>query len=143
VRGQQKGYADVGTGTKFTLPARYGTVYRVTTKGELSATTIADSISYKKSTDAAGNQVATLYYRGSDKDSIQIVVGEDIQLVSIAASYPGGDNTLTWLPDTTATTKDELVTVEKTGEAGGLLYDLSDLTLNGGLKVVAGQHSDS
>ena len=143
VRGQQKGYADVGTGTKFTLPARYGTVYRVTTKGELSATTIADSISYKKSTDAAGNQVATLYYRGSDKDSIQIVVGEDIQLVSIAASYPGGDNTLTWLPDTTATTKDELVTVEKTGEAGGLLYDLSDLTLNGGLKVVAGEHRDS
>ena len=145
VRGMQKGYADVGTGTKFTLPARYGTIYRVTTKGELSATTIADSTStsFRKSTDAAGNQVATLYYRGSDKDSIQIVVGEDIQLVSIAASYPGGDNVLTWLPDTTATTKDELVTVEKTGEAGGLLYDLSDLTVNGGLKVVAGEHRDS
>ena len=145
VRGQQKGYADVGKGTKFTLPARYGTIYRVTTKGELSATTIADSTSasFRKSTDAAGNQVATLYYRGSDKDSIQIVVGEDVQLVSIAASYPGGDNTLTWLPDTTATTKDELVTMEKTGEAGGLLYDLSDLTLNGGLKVVAGEHRDS
>ena len=145
MRGKQKGYADVGTGTKFTLPARYGTVYRMTTKAELSATTIADSTSatFRKSTDAAGNQVATLYYRGSDKDSIQIVVGEDIQLVSISASYPGGDNVLTWLPDTTATTKDELVTVEKTGESGGLLYDLSDLTINGGLNVVAGTHRDS
>ena len=145
VQGQQNGYADVGAGTKFTLPARYGTIYRVTTKNELSATTIADSTttSFRKSTDAAGNQVATLYYRESDKDSIQIVVGEDLQLVSISASYPGGDNVLTWLPDTTATTKDELVTVEKTGEAGGLLYDLSDLTVNGGLKVVAGEHRDS
>ena len=145
VRGKQKGYADVGAGTKFTLPARYGTIYRMTTKEELSATTIADSTSasFRKSTDAAGNQVATLFYRGSDKDSIQIVVGEDIQLVSISASYPGGDNVLTWLPDTTATAKDELVTVEKTGEAGGLLYDLSDLTVNGGLNVVAGTHRDS
>ena len=141
-----KGYANVGSGTKFTLPARYGTIYRMTTKEPLTATTIADSTaaSFRKSVDKDGNQIATLLYNGSDADSIRIMVNEDIKLVSISASYPGGDNVLTWLPDTTATnTKDELVTMEKTGEAGCLLYDLSDLTLNGGLKVVGGTHRDS
>lgn len=140
------GYAEVGAGTKFTLPARYGTVYRMVTKEALSATTIADSTStsFRKSVDSMGNQVATLFYNESDNDSIHIVVGEDIKLISISASYPGGDNVLTWLPDTTANNanKTDLVTVEKTGEAGGLLYDMSDLTLNG-LNVVASEHRDS
>ena len=141
------GYAEVGAGTKFTLPARYGTVYRMVTKEALSATTIADSTStcFRKSVDSMGNQVATLFYNESDNDSIQIVVGEDIKLISISASYPGGDNVLTWLPDTTVNNanKTDLVTFEKTGEAGGLLYDMSDLTLNGGLQVVASEHRDS
>ena len=140
------GYAEVGAGTKFTLPARYGTVYRMVTKEALSATTIADSTStsFRKSVDSMGNQVATLFYNESDNDSIHIVVGEDIKLISISASYPGGDNVLTWLPDTTANNanKTDFVTVEKTGEAGGLLYDMSDLTLNG-LNVVASEHRDS
>ena len=145
VEGMTLGYAEVGAGTKFTLPARYGTVYRMVTKELLSATTIADSTStsFRKSVDSMGNQVATLFYNESDNDSIQIVVGEDIKLISISASYPGGDNVLTWLPDTTATnTKAELITIEKTGEAGGLLYDMSDLTLNG-LNVIASEHRDS
>lgn len=92
-----------------------------------------------------GNQIATLFYNESDNDSIHIVVGEDIRLVSISASYPGGDNVLTWLPDTTANNanKTDLVTVVRTGEAGGLLYDMTDLTLNGGLAVVTGEHRDS
>ena len=141
------GYAEVGAGTKFTLPARYGAVYRMVTKEALSATTIADSTitSFRKSVDSMGNQVATLFYYESDNDSIHIVVGEDIELISISASYPGGDNVLTWLPDTTVNNanKADLVTVVRTGEAGGLLYDMSDLTLNGGLNVVASEHRDS
>ena len=66
-----------------------------------------------------GNQIATLFYNESDNDSIHIVVGEDIRLVTISASYPGGDNVLTWLPDTTANNanKTDLVTVVRTGEA--------------------------
>lgn len=142
-----KGYAEVGTGTKFTLPARYGTIYRMVTKEVLSATTIADSTStsFKKSIDAEGNNVASLFYNGSDNDSINIVVGEDIRLVAISASYPGGDNVLTWLPDTTATTATatELVTAYKSGEAGCLLYEMSNLTLNGGLQVIPAAHRDS
>ena len=36
-----EGYAEVGAGTKFSLPARYGTIYTMVTKDALSATTIA------------------------------------------------------------------------------------------------------
>lgn len=139
------GYANVGSGTKFTLPARYGTIYSMVTKEELSATTIADSTStsFIKTIDANGNHISTLFYNGSDNDSIHIVVGEDLKLISISASYPGGDNVLTWLPDTTSTnTKAEFVTMHKSGEAGALLYNMSDLTLNG-LNVIAGAHRDS
>lgn len=144
--GKTLGYAEVGAGTKFTLPARYGSIYQMVTKEDLVATTIADSAatSFKKTVDPAGNHVSTLFYNASDNDSIQIVVGEDLRVISISASYPGGDNVLTWLPDTTATnTTAELVTIQKTGEAGGLLYDMSDLTLNGGLNVYAAEHRDS
>ena len=138
------GYADVGAGTKFTLPARYGTIYRMVTKDALSATTIADSTStqYTTTQDKEGNYVSTLLYYVSDKDSIQIDIKEDIKLVSISASYPGSDNFMTWMPDT-ATVKDELVTVQKPEGAGSLLYDVSDLTVNGGLNVVAGEPLDS
>ncbi len=142
---QDLGYADVGAGTKFTLPARYGTIYRVVTKdAPLSATTIADSTStqYKTTKDAQGNYEATLLYYVSDKDSIQIDIKEDIKLVSIAASYPGSDNFMLWMPDT-ATVKNELLTISKPAGAGSLLYDVSDLTVNGGLKVEAGTPLDS
>ena len=141
---QELGYADVGAGTKFTLPARYGTIYRMVTKEALSATTIADSTSaqYTTAKDKDGNYVATLLYYVSDRDSIQIDVKEDIKLVSIIANYPGSDNFMTWMPDT-ASVKDELVTVSKPAGAGSLLYDVSDLTVNGGLKVVAGEPLDS
>jgi hypothetical protein len=49
---------------------------------------------------------------------------------------------MTWMPDT-ATVKDELVTIQKPEGAGSLLYDVSDLTVNGGLKVVSGEPLDS
>ena len=82
-----------------------------------------------------------LYY-ASDNDSIEIVIGEDIELLKVSASYPGGDNILEWAPEM-KTTKNELVTASKTGEAGCLLFNMSDLTLNGGLKVEAGEPLDS
>lgn len=82
-----------------------------------------------------------LYY-ASDNDSIDIVIGEDIELLKVSASYPGGDNILEWTPEM-KTTKNELVTASKTGEAGCLLFNMSDLTLNGGLKVEAGEPLDS
>lgn len=137
-----QGYAEVGTGTTFKLPARYGTIYQMVTKDKLSATTIADSTTYKTSVDADGNYVATLFYNESTKDSIYIVMGEDIRLVSVSASYPGGDNYLSWTPNM-KTDQDALITVEKTEGAGCLLYDVSDLILNGGLNVVAGTPRDS
>ena len=137
-----QGYAEVGTGTTFKLPARYGTIYQMVTKDKLSATTIADSTTYKTSVDADGNYVATLFYNESTKDSVYIVMGEDIRLVSVSASYPGGDNYLSWTPNM-KTDQDTLVTVEKTEGAGCLLYDVSDLILNGGLSVVAGTPRDS
>ena len=137
-----QGYAEVGTGTTFKLPARYGTIYQMVTKDKLSATTIADSTTYKTSVDADGNYVASLFYNESTKDSIYIVMGEDIRLVSVSASYPGGDNYLSWTPNM-KTDQDALITVEKTEGAGSLLYDVSDLILNGGLNVVAGTPRDS
>ena len=141
---QDLGYAEVGAGTKFTLPARYGTIYRMVTKEALSATTIADSTSaqYQTTQDKDGNYVSSLLYYVSDKDSIQIDVKEDIKLVSISASYPGSDNFMLWIPDT-ATVKNELLTLQKPEGAGSLLYDVSDLTVNGGLKVEAGEPLDS
>ena len=62
--------------------------------------------------------------------------------MSVSASYPGGDNYLSWTPNM-KTDQDTLVTVEKTEGAGCLLYDVSDLILNGGLSVVAGTPRDS
>lgn len=136
------GDTQVGAGTRLKIPARYGTTYKIVTRGELSATTIADSTSYTKTIDADGNHVATLLYYASDNDSIDIVIGEDIELLKVSASYPGGDNILEWTPEM-KTTKNELVTASKTGEAGCLLFNMSDLTLNGGLKVEAGEPLDS
>jgi len=132
----------VGAGTRLKIPARYGTLYQIVTRGELQSTTIADSTTYRKSVDADGNHVATLLYYESDYDSIYINVKEDIELLKVSASYPGGDNILAWEPEM-KTTRNELVTASKTGEAGCLLFNMSDITLNGGLKVEAGEPLDS
>ncbi|MBP5561831.1 MAG: hypothetical protein J6X70_08560 [Muribaculaceae bacterium] len=137
-----EGYAEVGAGTKFSLPARYGTIYKMVTKDALSATTIADSTSYTTAIDANGNYVATLFYYESTKDSVDIVMGEDIRLISVSASYPGGDNYLSWTPNM-KTDQDAIITVDKSGPSGCLLYDISDIEVNGGLTVVAGTPRDS
>ena len=109
-----EGYAEVGAGTKFRLPARYGTIYKMVTKDALSSTTIADSTSYKTTIDDNGNYIATLFYYESSKDSIDIVMGEDIRLISVSASYPGGDNYMSWTPDM-KTDQDAIITVSKSG----------------------------
>lgn len=132
-----EGYAEVGAGTKFSLPARYGTIYTMVTKDALSATTIADSTTYKTTTDANGNHVATLYYYESSKDSVDIIMGEDIRLISVSASYPGGDNYMSWTPNMNSD-QDAIITVSKSDPSGCLLYDISDIEINGGLNVVAG-----
>lgn len=137
-----EGYAEVGAGTKFSLPARYGTIYKMVTKDALSATTIADSTSYKKTVDTDGNHVATLFYYESTKDSIDIVIGEDIRLVSVSASYPGGDNYMSWTP-AMKTDQDAIITVAKSDPSGCLLFDISDIEINGGLNVTAGTPRDS
>ena len=131
----------VGAGTRMKIPARYGTLYRMVTRGELKSTTIADSLNYQRTVDANGNHVATLLYYQSDYDSIYIDIKEDIELLSVSASYPGGDNILTWEPEM-KTSKNEIVTVSKTGEAGCLLFNMSDITING-LNVEAGEPLDS
>ena len=137
-----EGYAEVGAGTKFRLPARYGTIYKMVTKDALSSTTIADSTSYKTTIDDNGNYIATLFYYESTKDSIDIVMGEDIRLISVSASYPGGDNYMSWTPDM-KTDQDAIITVSKSDPSGCLLYDISDIEVNGGLSVVAGTPLDS
>ena len=137
-----EGYAEVGAGTKFRLPARYGTIYKMVTKDPLSSTTIADSTSYKTTIDANGNYIATLFYYESSKDSIDIVMGEDIRLISVLASYPGGDNYMSWTPDM-KTDQDAIITVSKSDPSSCLLYDISDIEVNGGLSVVAGTPLDS
>ena len=137
-----EGYAEVGAGTRFSLPARYGTIYKMVTKDALSATTIADSTSYKTTIDSNGNYVATLFYYESTKDSIDIVMGEDIRLISVSASYPGGDNYMSWTPSM-KTDQDAIITVDKSDPSGCLLYDISDIEINGGLSVVAGTPLDS
>lgn len=137
-----QGFAEVGAGTRFMVPARYGSIYQMVTKAPMKLTTIADSTTYKTTVDANGNYVATLFYYESIKDSVNIVIGEDIQLVSVSASYPGGDNYLSWTPNM-KTDVDTLMTVEKSGSSGCLLYDISDIQVNGGLKVVAGTPLDS
>ena len=142
VKSGAEGYAEVGAGVRFNVPARYGSIYQMVTKAPMALTTIADSTTYKTTVDANGNYVSTLFYYESTKDSIDIVVGEDIQLVSVSASYPGGDNYLSWTPNM-KTDLDTLITVEKSGPSGCLLYDISDMVLNGGLKVVAGTPLDS
>jgi hypothetical protein len=137
-----EGYAEVGAGTKLLLPARYGTIYTMVTKDALSATTIADSTSYKTTIDPNGNYVSTLFYYESTKDSIAIVMGEDIRLISVSASYPGGDNYMSWTPSM-KTDQDAIVTVAKSDPSGCLLYDISDIEINGGLSVVAGTPLDN
>ena len=127
------GNAIVKKGTRFTLPSRYGTVYTLRTKEELSTTTIAGRTDYE-STWQADTITTSLKYWNSQTDSIEIVIGEDITLFSISASFPGGDTTPEWTPNLKIA-ETSIGTRLKTGESGCLLYDMSDITNNGNLII--------
>lgn len=127
------GSAIVKSGTRFTVPNRYGCTYKVVTAEPLKATTIAGRTDYTTTREHAFF-AATLALYNSTADSIDIVVGEDIELVRITASYPGGDTTPSWTPNLNIE-EDAIGTQLKTGEAGGLLYGLSDITNNGQLTI--------
>lgn len=128
-----EGNAIVKKGTRFTLPSRYGTVYTLRTREPLSATTIAGRTDYE-STWQADTLLTSLRYWNSQTDSIEIVIGEDISLFSISASFPGGDTTPEWTPNLKIA-ETSIGTRLKTGESGCLLYDMSDITNNGNLVI--------
>ena len=128
-----EGNAIVKSGTRFTLPSRYGCTYKMVTDEPLSATTIAGRTDYA-TTLAGGLYTAVLHYYNSQTDSIDIVVNEDIHLIRIVASYPGGDTTPAWTPNL-KTAESVIGTQLKEGEAGSLLFALSDITNNGNLQI--------
>lgn len=127
--------AKVGAGTRFRLPALYGSTFEVlTAKEPLSATTIAGSTDYEQTVEPNGLFKATLHYYAME-DSIDIVAEEELQLISIAASYPGGSMELVWEPHVRRA-ETVIGTTRKSGAAGSLLYDLTDITNNGLLHVI-------
>ncbi len=130
-----EGNAIVKAGTRFRLPSRYGTIYTLVTAEALSSTTIASRTDYMQGMEGT-NHTATLHYNNSTTDSIDIIIGEDIHLVSISASYPGGDTTPTWIANTNVA-ETTIGTLSKSGAAGALLYDLTDIMVCGGLNITA------
>ena len=129
----QEGNAIVKSGTRFTLPSRYGCSFKLVTTRPVSATTIAGRTDYTTTREQA-YYAATLPYYNSQTDSIDIIVGEDIELVRIVASYPGGDTTPAWTPNLN-TAEATIGTQLKGGGAGSLLFGLSDITNNGHLRI--------
>lgn len=129
----QEGNAIVKSGTRFTLPSRYGCSFKLVTTRPIKATTIAGRTDYTTTREYA-YFAATLPYYNSQTDSIDIIIGEDIELVRIVASYPGGDTTPAWTPNLNIA-EDVIGTQLKEGEAGSLLFALSDITNNGYLQI--------
>ena len=129
------GNALVGKGTRFTLPSNYGCTYKLVTTKPIKATTIAGRTDYTTTREQAF-YAATLPYNNSQTDSIDIIVGEDIELVRIVASYPGSNTSLSWTPNLN-TAENEIGTQLKEGGGGSLLFGLSDITNNGHLRVTA------
>lgn len=127
--------ARVAAGTRFTIPSLYGTDIVVLTQNALSATTIAGRTDYARTQLSEDLYQSTLHYYAS-ADSIEIVAGEDLFLVSIAATYPGGVNELVWMPEV-GVAKTTIGTLQKTGSAGALLCEMTDITNNGPLRITA------
>lgn len=132
--------AQVAKGTRFTVPSRYGANYKLVAENEINNVTIAGETDFVKGKEG-NNFTATLAYYNSSTDSIAIEIGEDLQLVSISASYPGGDNILSWTPDWNVA-ESALGTREKTGESGALLHNMTDI-INGGGLVITPSAADS
>lgn len=130
---QAEGNTFIGKGTRLTVPAKYGATYKLLTTKPVSEVSIAGSRNFIRS-EAEGKSLSTMHYYRTDLDSVVVEIDEDIELVWFEATYPGGDNTMMIRP---AVNKAEsaVTTVSKTGEAGCLLYELSDIENHGNLKV--------
>ena len=126
--------AQTSAGTRMRLPSTYGTLFRVLTKEPLTtSTTIAGKSDYTQSQLADGSW-QSLIYCYNPNDTVDMVIGEDISLISIAAMYPGANNTLTWRP-VTGTGEPVINTAYKIGEAGGLLRNMSNIANIGMLQI--------
>lgn len=126
--------AVTSAGTRMRLPSAYGTLFRVLTKEPLTAnTTIAGKSDYTQSQLADGSWQSLIYCYNAN-DTVDMVIGENISLISIAAMYPGANNTLTWRP-VTGMAEQEIGTAYKIGQAGGLLKNMSDIHNIGMLQV--------
>jgi surface protein len=123
----------VGKGTKMTVPARYGATYKLLTTKPLSDVSIEGSKDFVFS-KVGDKHLATMQYYRTDLDSVVIEIGEDIELIRLEANYPGGDNELMVRP-TVNKAESTITTQLKSGESGGLLYNLSDVQNRGNLKV--------
>ena len=128
-----EGNTFIGKGTRLTVPAKYGTTYKLLTTRKLSNVNIGGSDDFMF-TNVGENSLATMYYYRTDIDSVVVEINEDIELIYFEATYPGGDNSMMIRP---AINKAEssISTVSKTGEAGCLLYNLSDIENHGNLKI--------
>ncbi len=131
---QQSVPAAVSAGTRLRLPSAYGTCFRVLTKAPLTQnTTIAGKAEYVQSTLADGSCQAYMYCYSAN-DSVDMVIGEDISLISISAMFPGANNTLLWRPRV-GMAEPVISTAYKQGEAGALLRNMSNIVNNGMLQV--------
>ena len=128
-----EGNTFVGKGTKLTVPARYGATYKLLTTKQLSDVSIEGSKDFIHS-KVGKNSLATMQYYRTDLDSLVIDIGEDIELIYLEATYPGGDNELMVRP--TVNKAESMITTQlKKGESGCLLYNLSDVQNKGNLKI--------
>ncbi len=121
-------------GTRMRLPSTYGTLFRVLTKEPLTGnTTIAGKSDYIQSQLADGSWQSLIYCYNAN-DTVDMVIDEDISLISIAAMYPGATNTMTWKP-AVGVAEPIISTAYKHGEAGGLLMHMGNIINNGMLQV--------
>ena len=118
------GYTRVDAGTRFRLPALYGTVFTVTGLNEFTATTIDGEAPVK---GVKGDLfTATLRFEDAIKDSVDIVIGESQYLVSISANYPGGYTKMAWQPNI-GEASSVITTVDKTADGGTIIQNLTDI----------------
>ena len=125
------GYTRVEAGTRFRLPALYGTIFTLVGANAFTATTIDGEVPEKSR--QGDLYTATLCYEDAINDSVDIVIGENQYLVAISANYPGGYTRMSWLPNI-GEQSSVIRTVGKTSNGGGILRNLTDIDVHG-LKV--------
>lgn len=126
--------AVVSAGTRLRLPSTYGTCFRILSTEALSAnTTIAGKNDFVQSQLPDGSYQSLLYCYSAN-DTVDLNIGDETHLISVAAMYPGARNTLVWRPSV-RTAEPVISTAYKSGEAGALLRHMSNISINGMLQV--------